>query len=250
MLLRFDSDSDTIALSCRLVGLARSPAQQQLLAQVLHIAELRLRLQAFLQHFAGAAAAALHGSSSSSSSANDADGAVEQLEDADGENGGRCIDDISSQPVLQAFLSAVKEVLDMHDAAMQLLLYQQQQRSKQLAAAAGCATAAPAMTLLQLVAQLCSMREQLQQLALCCWCTPCIAADGTALDPQAGVCLPANVARSASSSSSTVGAACRTTTERVLIFGSRKCNPSSITKDASASAAAASAGHLAAAAAA
>uniref|UniRef100_A0A383VBK2 Gamma tubulin complex component C-terminal domain-containing protein n=1 Tax=Tetradesmus obliquus TaxID=3088 RepID=A0A383VBK2_TETOB len=253
--------------SNRLVGLARSPAQQQLLAQVLHIAELRLRLQAFLHHFAGAAAAAATLQGSSSSSANDANGAAEQLENAGIVGEGGSDNDVSSQPVLQAFLSAVKEVLDMHDAAMQLLLYQQQQRSKQLAAAAAASAAAgslarspPATTLLQLVAQLRSMREQLQQLAQCCWCTPCIAADGTAIDPQAGVRLPANVATStSSSSSSTAGAACRTTTERLLILGSRSPKPSSSTKDASAStaaaagfkaAAAASAGHLAAAAAA
>ncbi|KAF6266423.1 hypothetical protein COO60DRAFT_452725 [Scenedesmus sp. NREL 46B-D3] len=106
------ADDPAASSSNRLVGLTRPAAQQQLLAQVLHVAELRLRLQAFLQHFAGKASA-LQGSSSSAVGA-----AGVQLGSANAAEEG-ISDDVSSQPVLQAFLSAVKEVLDMHDAAMQ-----------------------------------------------------------------------------------------------------------------------------------
>jgi hypothetical protein len=241
---------------CRLVGLTRAAAQQQLLAQVLHVAELRLRLQAFLQHFTGRGAATLSSSSSSSSSVVHLASIMAADEAAAGGGTG---DDISSHSVLQAFLSAVKEVLDMHDAAMQMLLYQQQQRrSTQLAAAAGGSAAArsvvpPAMTLLQLVAQLRSMREQLQQLAQCCWCNPCIAADGTAQDLQnlglsATASLEGSITSSSSGSSSRISGVCSTTTERLLLLKVNRCNAASSTSDVSASSSAA-AGPAAAAAA-
>lgn len=167
-----------LLVSCRLAGLTRPAAQQHLIAQVLHMAELRLRLQAFLQHFSGG---------SSSSGGRGCGSAC----NSGGERTNQTLGMASAdQPVLQAFLSAVKEVLDMHDAAMQVLLHQRHQRQKLLLQQQQQQPVQPAMTLLQLVMQLRSVMEQLQQLAQCCWCSPCIAVDDGSYSMQGGSLSP------------------------------------------------------------
>lgn len=106
------------------------------------MAELRLRLQVFLQHFQ-------HGSTANSSS--------------------------MDASVLHAFRAAVKGVLNRHDAAIQALQHEQRQRQRQLRQEASklgrTVVRPPAMTLLQLVLLLHNVDTQLQQLAESCWCT-------------------------------------------------------------------------------
>lgn len=134
------------------------------------MAELRLRIQTFLHYF--------QTSRSSNPSSHNTTG-----------NGPTAATD---QAVLHTFLSAVKDVLDMHHAAIQAIQHEHQQRKQQLKrwqyqrqqqaaknapAAITSATAAPAMTLLQLVMLLRYMLAQLQQLADCCWCNVGYSAD-------------------------------------------------------------------------
>lgn len=111
--------------------------QHQLLVQVLHASELRLRLKAFLQHFQH------HGSSSSLT--DHASGVTNAAEEA----------------IQTALVNAVASVLAEQDASLasgQVSKLQQHQR--------GCP-----VSLLQLLAVHRGMAAQLQQLAELCWCT-------------------------------------------------------------------------------
>jgi hypothetical protein len=145
--------------------------QQRLLVQVLHSAELRLRIKAFMQHFQHAS----FGSSSSSSSSGDASGSKQpgpcSLQGgcgADGSRSSKGTQDHGSPAtavsVQRAFLDAVAQVLSEHDASLatgqvQKLLQQQRRR--------GGGTA----SLLQLLTTQRGMARQLQQLAEVCCCT-------------------------------------------------------------------------------
>jgi hypothetical protein len=110
----------------------RPAAQHQLLVQVLHTAELRLRLTAFLQHFQ-------HPSSSDGSSSTDAEQAIQV-----------------------AFVNGVQRLLAELDSTVttgqvkRLLQRQQQGR---------------AASLLQLLRVQRDLAQELQQLAEVCWCT-------------------------------------------------------------------------------
>jgi hypothetical protein len=127
-----------------------------LLLKLLHTAELRLRLQAFLAHFGSSSSSNFSGLTSSNDTS------------------------------LQAFLASVKDILALHDAAMLLVLQQRRQQQQMLQCSSHRSKinwrqqqqqcAAPSMTLLQLVTQLRVMTAQLEQLATCCWCTVAAAA--------------------------------------------------------------------------
>ncbi|KAF8057943.1 hypothetical protein HT031_005889 [Scenedesmus sp. PABB004] len=137
-------------------GVARPAAARHLITRVLRLAELRLRLQAFVQHFSASAAAAAS--------------AAGRWAGAAGEEAG------DGAPVLQAYLAAVREVLRMHDAAIQVL--QQRAAQRRRGRPRGASAAAPGGTLLALVVQLRAVDAQLQQLARCCWCGVAACDDG------------------------------------------------------------------------
>jgi hypothetical protein len=133
-----------IVLVHRKDSLCQPAVQQQLLVRVLHTAELRLRLKAFLQHFQ-------HATASSSSSSTTGSSSNSSSEDS-----------AAAEAILTAFVNAVAAVLAGQDASLAAgqfrRLRQLQQHGRKV-------------SLLQLLVVQREMTAQLQQLAELCWCT-------------------------------------------------------------------------------
>lgn len=127
-----------VTMRCGRRRVRRPAAQHQLLVQVLHTAELRLRLTAFLQHFQHSSCSSSHATGCSSGSAD-----VEQA-------------------VQVAFINGVQRLLAELDSSVttgqvkRLLQRQQQGRD---------------VSLLQLLRVQRDLARELQQLAEVCWCT-------------------------------------------------------------------------------
>lgn len=130
--------------------------EPQLLVQILHTAELRLRLQAFLTHFQ-------HNSSS-------------------GEAAGAAVQTSGALAVQTAFAAAVADVLAEHDASLamgQVSKLTQPSHNKQQQGhqqhhttnSSNSSNRNNRTTLAQLLAVQHNMARQLQQLAELCWCT-------------------------------------------------------------------------------
>lgn len=139
------------AVLCRTLGLSRPAVQHQLIVRVLHAAELRLRLKAFVQHFQHSCSldwGMCNTSNTTSSSSRDNTNSAEA-------------DASSSAAVLIAFVNAVRAVLDEQEAALAA--------GQQLKLSGGRQQGSP--TLLQLLTSHRGMLRQVQQLAEVCWCT-------------------------------------------------------------------------------
>jgi hypothetical protein len=128
-------------------------AQHHLLVQVLHTAELRLRIQAFLHHFQQCSST--HSMAMSSST----DGGSSSGPGSDGENTASSAD---AEAIQMAFVNGVTAVLAELDSSLatgQANKLRQQQRQ------------GPPVSMLQLLRVQRDLAQQLHLLADICWCT-------------------------------------------------------------------------------
>jgi hypothetical protein len=131
-------------------------AQHHLLVQVLHTAELRLRIQAFLQHFQKCSSSS---SAHSMALSNSSDGGCSSGGSRDGDNTASRAD---AEAIQMAFVNGVISVLAELDSSLATgqanKLRQQQQQGRPV-------------SMLQLLRVQRDLAQQLHLLADVCWCT-------------------------------------------------------------------------------